>query len=126
MINNKTILVTGCGRFIGSALIRYIIKDTPHRVVNIDVIKTICQILYKVQPNKIEGTTKYENLISFVNNRLGHYLKYAIDASKIFKTLRCSPDESFNTGILKTVEWYLSNIGWWEKLQDDRNKETVN
>ncbi len=93
---------------------------------NIDVIKTICQILDKVQPSKIEGITKYENLITFVGDRPGHDLKYAIDASKIFKTLGWSPDESFNTGILKTVEWYLNNTEWWEKLQDDRNKETVN
>ena len=93
---------------------------------NIDVIKTICQILDKVQPSKIEGITKYENLITFVGDRPGHDLKYAIDASKIFKTLGWSPDESFNTGILNTVEWYLNNTEWWEKLQDDRNKETVN
>jgi dTDP-glucose 4,6-dehydratase len=93
---------------------------------NIDVIKTICQILDKVQPSKIEGITKYENLITFVGDRPGHDLKYAIDASKIFKTLGWSPDENFNTGILKTVEWYLNNKEWWEKLQDDRNKETVN
>ncbi len=88
---------------------------------NIDVIKTICQILDKVQPSKIEGITKYENLITFVDDRPGHDLKYAIDASKIFKTLGWSPDENFNTGILKTVKWYLNNKEWWEKLQDDRN-----
>ena len=93
---------------------------------NIDVIKNICQILDKVQPSKIEGITKYENLITFVGDRPGHDLKYAIDASKIFKTLGWSPDEHFNTGILKTVDWYLNNKEWWEKLQDDRNKETVN
>jgi len=93
---------------------------------NIDVIKTICQILDKVQSSKIEGITKYENLITFVDDRPGHDLKYAIDASKILKTLGWSPDENFNTGILKTVEWYLNNKEWWGKLQDVRNKETVN
>ena len=88
---------------------------------NIDVIKTVCQILDEVQPSKIESIDKYENLITFVDDRPGHDLKYAIDASKIFKTLGWSPDENFNSGILKTVKWYLNNKEWWEKLQDDRN-----
>ena len=88
---------------------------------NIDVIKTVCQILDEVQPSKIESIDKYENLITFVNDRPGHDLKYAIDASKIFKTLGWSPDENFNSGILKTVKWYLNNKEWWGKLQDDRN-----
>ena len=88
---------------------------------NIDVIKAVCQILDEVQPSKIESIDKYENLITFVNDRPGHDLKYAIDASKIFKTLGWSPDENFNSGILKTVKWYLNNKEWWEKLQDDRN-----
>ena len=92
---------------------------------NIDVIKTVCQILDEVQPSKIESIDKYENLITFVNDRPGHDLKYAIDASKIFKTLGWSPDENFNSGILKTVKWYLNNNKWWEKLQDDRNIGTV-
>ena len=88
---------------------------------NIDVIKTVCQILDEIQPSKIEGMSKYENLITFVNDRPGHDLKYAIDATKIFKTLGWSPDENFNSGILKTVEWHLNNKEWCEKLQDDRN-----
>ena len=92
---------------------------------NIDVIKTICQILDKVQPSKMKSVSKYENLITFVDDRPGHDLKYAIDASKIFKTLGWSPDENFNTGILKTVKWYLDNKIWWEKLQEDRNKGIV-
>jgi len=92
---------------------------------NIDVIKTICQILDKVQPSKMESVRKYENLITFVDDRPGHDLKYAINASKIFKTLGWSPDENFNSGILKTVNWYLNNKAWWGKLQDYRNKGMV-
>jgi len=92
---------------------------------NIDVIKTVCQILDKVHPSKIESVSKYENLITFVDDRPGHDLKYAVDASKIFKTLGWSPDENFHTGILKTVKWYLNNKVWWEKLQNDRNKGIV-
>ena len=94
-------------------------------IQNINVIKTICQILDEVQPRKIQSVSKYENLITFVDDRPGHDLKYAIDASKIFKTLGWSPDENFNTGILKTVKWYLNNKDWWGKLQDDRNKGIV-
>ena len=83
-------------------------------IQNIDVIKTICQILDEVRPSKIKGISKYEKLITFVNDRPGHDLKYAIDASKIFKILEWSPDENFNSGILKTVDWYLNNQVWWE------------
>jgi len=89
---------------------------------NIDVIKTVCQILDEVKPSRIKGVSKYENLITFVNDRPGHDLKYAIDASKIFNSLGWIPDENFKTGILKTVKWYLNNKVWWEKLKDDRNK----
>jgi len=92
---------------------------------NINVIKTVCQILDEVQPSKIASVSKYENLITFIDDRPGHDLKYAIDASKIFKALGWSPDENFNTGILKTVKWYLNNEVWWEKLQDDRNRGMV-
>jgi len=92
---------------------------------NIDVIKTICQILDEVQPSKMESVSKYESLITFVDDRPGHDLKYAIDASKIFTTLGWSPGENFNTGILKTVKWFLNNKVWWEKLQDDRNNGMV-
>ena len=93
-------------------------------IQNIDVIKTVCQILDKARPSKIQGISKYEKLITFVDDRPGHDLKYAIDASKIFKTLGWSPDEDFNSGILKTVKWYLNNKAWWEKLQDNKNKVT--
>ena len=92
---------------------------------NIDVIKTICKILDKAQPSKIKGLAKYEKLINFVDDRPGHDLKYAIDAAKIYKSLGWSPDENFNSGILKTVKWYLNNKVWWENLYDNRNKGRV-
>jgi len=85
-------------------------------IKNIDVIKTVCQILDEALPSKIKGISKYEQLITFVNDRPGHDLKYAIDASKIFKTLGWNPDENFNSGILKTVKWYLNNKAWWKRL----------
>ena len=92
-------------------------------IENIDVIRTVCQILDKIRPSKIKGISKYEKLITYIDDRPGHDLKYAVDASKIFETLGWSPDQNFNSGILKTVEWYLNNKVWWEKLQDCRNKE---
>ena len=83
---------------------------------NIDVIKTVCKILDEIHPSKIPGLKKYENLITFVDDRPGHDLKYAIDASKIFEALKWTPNESFNSGILKTIQWYLNNRDWLEKL----------
>ena len=97
-----------------------------NEIQNIDVVREVCTILDELIPNKLNGISSFGDLITFVQDRPGHDIRYAIDASKIFSTLGWTPDESFNTGILKTVKWYLNNKVWWEKLQDDRNKETVN
>lgn len=83
---------------------------------NIDVVKTICHILDELQPGK-DGQ-KYETLITFVKDRPGHDLRYAIDASKIQKDLGWLPEETFESGIRKTVEWYLSNLEWCHNVQD--------
>ena len=83
----------------------------------IDIYTTWCGPCKMLDKN----TFTNKDLITFVNDRPGHDLKYAIDASKIFKTLGWSPDENFNSGILKTVKWYLNKKEWWEKFQDDRN-----
>lgn len=83
---------------------------------NIEVVKTICQILDELQP-KVD-TQAYESLITFVKDRPGHDLRYAIDASKIDKELNWTPDESFESGIRKTVEWYLNNLEWCRRVQD--------
>ena len=84
-----------------------------NEVRNIDVIKTLCALLEELMPNKPEGVAKYEDLISFVQDRPGHDVRYAIDASKIQRDLGWAPDETFETGLRKTVEWYLSNQIWW-------------
>ena len=60
--------------------------------------------------------TKYENLIKYVKDRPGHDMRYAIDASKIKKELGWKPLETFETGIKKTVRWYLDNPSWYKKL----------
>lgn len=83
---------------------------------NIDVVKTICSILDELQPQS--NGQKYESLITFVKDRPGHDLRYAIDATKIKKELNWIPEETFETGIRKTVEWYLNNLEWCRNVQD--------
>ncbi|NMP16495.1 dTDP-glucose 4,6-dehydratase [Thalassotalea sp. Y01] len=92
---------------------------------NIDVVKTICQLLEEFVPfntNKSENgsidASSYEDLITYVKDRPGHDLRYAIDASKIDKELGWKPQESFETGIRKTVKWYLDNEQWWQHVLD--------
>jgi dTDP-glucose 4,6-dehydratase len=77
---------------------------------NLDVVKTLCSILDELKP-KPDGA-KYESQITFVKDRPGHDRRYAIDATKLEKELEWRPQESFETGIRKTVEWYLSNQDW--------------
>ena len=83
---------------------------------NIEVVKTICNILDELNPQA--NGQKYESLIKFVEDRPGHDLRYAIDAGKIEKDLGWKPLETFETGIRKTVEWYLNNLDWSRRVQD--------
>ena len=83
---------------------------------NIEVVKTICHILDELQPQ--ENGQPYESLITFVKDRPGHDLRYAIDASKIANELNWTPTETFDSGIRKTVEWYLDNMEWCSRVQD--------
>ena len=85
---------------------------------NIEVVRMICSILDELMPSKIEGINQYQQLIQYVDDRLGHDARYAIDASKIANELGWTPDETFLTGIRKTVEWYLHNTGWCDRVQD--------
>nr|UEH20098.1 RmlB [Acinetobacter baumannii] len=83
---------------------------------NIEVVKTICKILDELKPQ--DNNQPYETLITFVKDRPGHDLRYAIDASKIAEDLGWKPEETFETGIRKTVEWYLNNLEWCRRVQD--------
>ena len=83
---------------------------------NIEVVKTICHILDGLQPQA--NGQPYESLITFVKDRPGHDLRYAIDASKIANELNWTPTETFDSGIRKTVEWYLNNMEWCSRVQD--------
>ena len=85
---------------------------------NIDVVKTICTVLDDLVPSKHNNITKYEQLITFVSDRAGHDIRYAIDASKIKDKLNWIPDETFATGLKKTIEWYLENTTWCERVKD--------
>ncbi|MEG3132158.1 dTDP-glucose 4,6-dehydratase [Rouxiella sp. T17] len=79
---------------------------------NIEVVHTICDLLEELVPQKPEGIANYRDLITWVADRPGHDKRYAIDASKIERELGWTPDETFESGIRKTVEWYLSNFEW--------------
>ncbi|RKF13334.1 dTDP-glucose 4,6-dehydratase [Alginatibacterium sediminis] len=85
---------------------------------NIDVVKTICSLLEELVPNKPEGIAAYSDLITYVTDRPGHDVRYAIDASKIEKELGWTPEETFESGIRKTVVWYLDNQPWWSRVLD--------
>jgi dTDP-glucose 4,6-dehydratase len=83
---------------------------------NIEVVETICNLLDSLITEKPNNINSFKELITFVKDRPGHDLRYAIDASKIEKELDWIPEESFNSGIRKTVEWYLNNEEWWQRV----------
>ena len=85
---------------------------------NLDVVITICDLLEELVPEKPQGVNQYRDLITRVADRPGHDLRYAIDASKIERELGWTPRETFESGIRKTVEWYLANESWWKQVQD--------
>jgi dTDP-glucose 4,6-dehydratase len=89
---------------------------------NIEVVRTICKILDELKPSKFNNIKKYEQLISYVEDRPGHDKRYAIDISKIKKNLKWQPKETFVTGIRKTIIWYLDNINWCNRVKSGSYK----
>ncbi len=85
---------------------------------NIEVVRSICELLEELVPNKPAGVNAYQDLITFVSDRAGHDVRYAIDASKIQRELDWVPQETFASGLRKTVEWYLANEQWCRNVQD--------
>lgn len=83
---------------------------------NLQVVQAICQLLEELAPNKPDGVQYYQDLITFVEDRPGHDQRYAIDASKIARELGWQPQESFESGLRKTVQWYLENRTWWQNV----------
>ena len=89
---------------------------------NIQVVRTICELLEELAPNKPQGIAHYADLITHVTDRAGHDVRYAIDASKIQRELGWAPQETFESGIRKTVQWYLDNQAWWQRVLDGSYK----
>jgi dTDP-glucose 4,6-dehydratase len=81
---------------------------------NLDVVRTLCALLDELSPDARIG--RRESLIQFVEDRPGHDLRYAIDSTKIARELGWAPSETFESGLRKTVGWYLSNRWWWERV----------
>lgn len=90
-----------------------------NQLQNIEVVKMICSILDEINPSNFSNFKKYEELITFVEDRAGHDIKYAIDPKKIYNELNWKPNETFSSGIRKTVEWYMKNVGWCNKILND-------
>lgn len=85
---------------------------------NIEVVTTICNHLNDLIKDKPTNITDFKELITFVTDRPGHDVRYAIDANKINKELGWHPEENFDSGILKTIQWYLDNQAWCKNVQD--------
>ena len=79
---------------------------------NLDAVKTICTLLDKLYPNRPKNIVSYKDLITFVEDRAGHDRRYAIDANKISLELGWKPEETFESGLIKTVQWYIKNEEW--------------
>jgi len=84
---------------------------------NLDVVETLCDLLDQRIQDKPQGMTSFRELITFVTDRPGHDKRYAIDASKIEATLGWTPVETFETGLAKTVDWFLANESWWQRVR---------
>ena len=89
-----------------------------NEIQNIEVVKKVCSILDELIPNKLNGMGSFSELITYVKDRPGHDVRYAINANKINKDLGWEPQENFESGIRKTVEWYINNKEWCENIQN--------
>ena len=93
-----------------------------NEVQNIEVVEKICDILNILIPERLNGLDSYRELITFVQDRPGHDVRYAIDNTKIKTNLGWTPKENFESGMQKTVEWYLGNFSWSENIQNGSYK----
>ena len=93
-----------------------------NEIQNIEVVRKVCDILDKLVPSKLNGMSSFNELITYVKDRPGHDVRYAINANKIVKDLNWRPQEDFESGIQKTVEWYLDNKIWCENIKNGSYK----
>ena len=115
-------------------------KGEPGRVYNIgggtelsnlELVRKICKLMDQLRPVALnpnlsaKGIQSYCELISFVTDRPGHDLRYAIDSSKIEQQLEWKPQETLADGLLKTVQWYLSNPDWCRAVMADASNDTT-
>ena len=91
--------------------------------LNIEVVETICSILDEISPN--DSVVPHRKLITYVKDRPGHDLRYAIDTEKIERELRWRPSETFETGLRKTVMWYLEHYAWVEEVTSGTYREWI-
>lgn len=85
---------------------------------NIEVVETLCALLEELAPQKPVGIQQYRDLITWVTDRPGHDRRYAIDAGKIERELGWRPEETFESGMRKTVSWFIDNPDWWQSILD--------
>ena len=83
---------------------------------NLQVVETLCTLLDELVTEKPAGISRFAELITFVQDRPGHDRRYAIDAGKIERELGWLPQETFESGLRKTVQWYLDNRSWWQNV----------
>lgn len=88
-----------------------------NEIKNLDVVKAICEVLESKGVPKPVNINRFEDLITFVEDRPGHDIRYAIDATKIYRQLGWAPLETFDSGIRKTIDWYLENQDWCDSIQ---------
>ena len=91
-----------------------------NEIQNIELVKKICEILDKLHASR--KLSSYKDLIEYVKDRPGHDFRYAIDSSKIKKSLGWRPTYSIETGLIKTVKWFLKNEDWWRNTQSNSTK----
>lgn len=92
---------------------------------NIEVVHALCELLEELAPSHPAGVHRYTDLITYVKDRPGHDVRYAIDASKIADELEWRPQETFTTGLRKTVEWYLTNTEWVEHVKSGSYRQWI-
>ena len=92
-----------------------------NEISNLNIVESICTILDKLKPSN--SGKSYNQMISFVKDRPGHDFRYAINTTKIKKDLNWEPKETFDSGLIKTIKWYLENENWWKKTQKNIYKQ---